>query len=319
MAVAWSHASQKHIDVLQPTLRLVNRDTFTFTMHGGTLQCYCACRVPYDPTHWVLTLAPAILPSHTPWHAVPFRFPFQLPLYPEGDVVFVRVTLLQDADADADDTSLRPFYLSSVPPRPIGVLMPLSVEAWLESEPAWRQAIEAAGDTPAFLSAAFDNMWDCTVTPDAVLADDDAFLSTDAIEDPDCDSDVIALHTALFAAAPIGGSMNSIGSGGGGGGGGGCGNGNKHAGTHDAAGGSGASGCVLQTDDVCSVAVTEDACLDDDDEAAQIDIHTGLVATDAACMDDQDDELESIDGDTDDEEDDEEDDEDEEDDDDVTE
>ena len=294
IAIAWSHAGQKHVDVPQTALRLVNRDTFTFTMHGGTLQCYCACRVPYDATHWVLALAPPILPSHTAWHAVPFRFPFQLPLYPEGDVVFVRVALLTDACADAE--KLRPFYLSCVPPCPVGVVVPLTAEAWLESEPTWRQAIEAAGDTPAFLSAAFDNMWDCTITPGAVIADDDAFLSTDAIEDPDCDSDVIALHTALFAAAPI-----------------------KLAGKHDAVDGSSAAGGLVRSDDACSVVVAEDACLDDDDEAAQIDIHTGLVATDAACMDDQDDELESIDGDTDDEEDDEDDDDDEEDDDDVTE
>jgi len=294
----WSDALQAVIDA--EGLEVLDDAKFVFrcasVCGGSPLHCYCACRVPYDDTKWVLAVAPNIGDRHDPQHAIEFRFPFQLPLYPKGDVAFVAVTL------KGAGSELRPLYLADVPPVPIRTLEGLTAREWLACEAKWASAF---GNTCAVLSAAFDNMWDCTIhavgnggnrggvgegcagsgvnvgsssglcVSSGVVSDPDldsgAFVSTDTIEEVDYDVDEVAINTSLLLSRP-------------------------------------------SSDDVHPATIMDDL-LNDDDES-RIDIHTGLVASGVACADDNDDDMESIDGDTDADDDEEEEDEEDEDDDD---
>jgi len=289
----WSDSLQAVIDV--NGLEVLDGTKFVFrcpsVCGGAELYCYCACRVPYDDTRWVLAVAPNIDDRHDPQHAVEFRFPFQLPLYPKGDIAFVAVSLKTDATPDAA-LQLRPLYLADVPPVPLQAVHALTAKEWRACEGKWTACFS---NTCAVLSAAFDNMWDCTVhvnaglssggdasglqtgvtvteRGDVVLLDLDAgaFVSTDAIEEVDYDADAVALNTTLLLSRPC--------------------------------------------SDEGHVATATDDMLNDDDDT-KIDVHTGLAASGVAC-DDNDDDMESIDGDTDADDDEEEEDDDEDDDDD---
>ena len=283
--VLWKHAACTYVDV--PDVQ-VNTSTYMATCpaiaSGAPLQCYCICREPAhasanndndndndnDDT-WVIAAAPDIKGHHVPWHATDFRFPFQLPLYPDTDILFVRVTLERQ---DGDAPSLRPLYLGCTPPVKVAAVCDLRRTEWL-SPPTLQAWATAAENTTAILAAAFDGMWDCTVqavtaasgdrctgdgTGDKDDNDDDtvAFLSTDAIEEVDYDEHAF-VSVPLFSNAPE---------------------------------------VMFQSDDVGVVSVIDDVPNDDDDDIS-IDTNTGLVASSTACMDDNDDDMESIDGDTD--------------------
>lgn len=334
----WSNALQAVIDA--DGLEVVDGDRFVFrcptVARGAMLYCYCACRVPYDDTRWVLAVAPKIDDRHDPQHAVEFRFPFQLPLYPKGDVAFVAVSLQQAG------TALRPLYLADVPPAPLHATHVLTAKEWVACEAKWTAAL---GNTCDVLSAAFDNMWDCTV------------------------------HDVGGGSRPAADDVDGLGEGGAGIGSGGAGSGlslglaargvrsSKVGVDADSTGIDGVGGVCgavlagLATDtnafvstdaidevdydvdeealnttlllsrlgahgasaDEFNAATATDDLLNDDDDT-RIDIHTGLVASSVACIDDNDDDMESIDGNTDaDDDEEEEDDDEDEDDDDIVE
>ena len=280
-AIVWRQASKSFVDVT--TASAINNNAYSFSCPsvaaGKPLRCYCACAIPTDTTRWVLALAQETEEHHVPWHAVEFRFPFQLPLYPESDVLFVCVSVVQ---FDAKH-ALRPFYLCCTPPADVECVHPLTVDAWTSSEQEWHAGIAAMGGTASILSIAFDNLWDCTVhglngDGGGPVDVDDTFLSTDAIEEVDCETSVLGMQASLSRTVSAALESASVG-----------------------------------TEESHGVALQDDA---NDDEDVAIDVHTGLTASSVACTDDNDDDMESIDGDTDGESDDVEEDEDEEEDDD---
>ena len=148
------------------------------SVHGDKiLECYCSAQVPYSASGdssdqgvpWVAAFCPAVQEGvDKPKHAAELRVPFNLPLYPCRDIVFVAFLAVTTKDGSGGADTATPTMYLGAPPHTVSVLeyCALNATAWRQSQAEWTQAIAKR----PYLAENFDVQWKLHTTPVATAA-----------------------------------------------------------------------------------------------------------------------------------------------------